>query len=624
MTTTAAAPVSAAPSSVPVEAQGELAALDAALGADGTLALEPALALFAAGYAPVPRITAAPQPLIDGGPALRAILGDLDELGEDQLAAVLRVVDQPGLDVAEAAANGSPMLQAAAAQVAAALDALSETLGRPLPDAVTVTLVELPYDNGDGTHNFSDAGSFATALPFTQTPEVAYDECRIRINASAPLDEAAGFADPAFISAVTQEAFHCLQFGLVPAGIGVPQWVMEGAAAFAGEDAAGGSRLSTAWWERWITQPERPLDRRTYDAAAFFFMLRDFADPYAFADAFLTDPSPSSIRRRLEQTPLFDRWGTQYAMQPEWGDGYAVVGDGAPVLAAPQEAIELTIDGPRVAAGGITATAELSATAYRFAVPGDVLVVTAGPADRGALRFVDGVELPLAEATQAYCLNPDGCACPGAPPESSTAAQVTTTEVFIGIGPSSGGGPELAARSLGQWCNEVLVPAPPDGALDDCLSRKWVSTGYLAPELAGVRQDVTGGVGTALELRPDRQAIVSMEATTPVVITSTDANGAVTTTTLQYRGTGTGTWSAADGVINVAGVDTASFAVRVTIESTDGAALADSEVPATDLRVAGFASLLGTGRYTCSPVEMTLSHVTPGVGGESGFTFAPA
>jgi len=253
-------PDSVVPSTVPAEPQGELAVLDAALGEDGTLALEPALELFAAGYAPVPLITAAPQPLVDGGPALRTILGGLDELGEDQLAAVLRVLDQPGLAVDEATVNGSPLLQAAAAQVITALGAFFEALDRSLPDGVAITLVELPYDNGDGTYNFSDPGSFATALPFTETPEVAYEECRIRVNTTA------------------------------------------------------------------------------------------------------------------------------------------------------QEAIELTIDGPRVAAGGVTATAELSATAYRFAVPGDVLVVTSGPADRGALRFVDGVELPLAEATQAYCLKPDGCA----------------------------------------------------------------------------------------------------------------------------------------------------------------------------------------------------------------------
>ena len=169
----------------------------------------------------------------------------------------------------------------------------------------------------------------------------------------------------------------------------------------------------------------------------------------------------------------------------------------------------------------------------------------------------------------------------------------------------------------------MLVPAPPEGALDECLSRQWVSTGYLAPELAGVLQEVAGGAGATLELRPDRQATVSMDATTPAVVTATDANGVVTTTTLQYRGKGTGTWSATAGVINVAGIDTGSFTVRVTIESTDGGPLADSEVPATDLRVAGYASLLGTGRYTCSPVEMTLSHVTPGVGAQSGFAFSP-
>jgi len=618
-------PPPSVPTSAGVPAQlGELAVLDAALDDAGTLILEPALSLFAAGYAPVPRITAAAQPLIDGGPALRTILANLGQLADDQLAAVSRVVDQPGVALADVASGGSPLLQAAGQHVTTAMSSFVQSQDRALPDDVRITLVELPYDNGDGTRNFSDAASFATALPFTQSPDVAFDECRIRINATAPLDAVAGTADPAFISAIAQETFHCLQFGLVPAGAGVPQWVMEGAAAFAGEDVAGGSRLSAAWWERWIAQPERPLDRRTYDAAGFFFLLRDLADPYAFADAFLTDPSPSSIRRRLEQTPLFDRWGTQYAMEPTWGPTYTVVGDGAPTVPAPQQTMALSVDGPRVAAAGLTATTELSASAYRFAVPGDVLVVTAGPADRGGLRFLDGTEHPLAEATQAFCLNPQGCACPGVPPESSTATAVASTEVFIGVGPSSGGGPELAARSLGQWCNEVLVPAPADGALDECLSRQWVSTGYVVPQTAGVLQETTGGAGALLQLRPDLEAVVSMDDTTPVVVTATDATGAVTTTTLEYRGRGTGTWSAENGVIDVAGVDTASFTVRVSIETLAAGPLADDKIAATDVRLAGYASLLGTGRYACSPVEMTLTHVTPSIGGEAGFAFAPA
>ena len=72
---------------------------------------------------------------------------------------------------------------------------------------------------------------------------------------------------------------------------------------------------------------------------------------------------------------------------------------------------------------------------------------------------------------------------------------VDSTDVFVGLGPSAGVGPTLAARSLAQWCQEVLVPAPPAGSLDQCLVGDWTSRAYVAPEPAGVVQTVTGDVG---------------------------------------------------------------------------------------------------------------------------------
>ena len=121
------------------------------------------------------------------------------------------------------------------------------------------------------------------------------------------------------MSTLAQEAFHCLQFAQRPYGEGVPMWALEGAAAFAGEDFAQGSPLSAAWWDRWIGEPQRPIDQRTYDAAGFFFLLQGAVDPYRYSDAFLAEATEDSIRRRLEGTDVFDRWGSQYATEPAWG-----------------------------------------------------------------------------------------------------------------------------------------------------------------------------------------------------------------------------------------------------------------------------------------------------------------
>ena len=271
---------------------------------------------------------------------------------------------------------------------------------------------------------------------------------------------------------------------------------------------------------------------------------------------------------------------------------------------------------------GGTATSELSAAPYRFAAPGEVLVVSTSPADRGGLRFGDGQTVALKDATQSFCLLPAGCACPGTAADSLPITQVASTDLFVGLGPSAGGGPVLAARSLAQWCQEVLVPAPPAGSIDPCLVGTWTSRRYAAPETPGVAQTVTGGDGAVVTFAADRTVQVDLTATTPVVITATTPDGTTTTTTLEYRGAGTGTWAAADGVLDIAGVDTSTFTVGVTIETPAG--VVTSEVlPVTDLRVAGYAGLLGTGRYECTAVSLTIAHVVPGVGATAAFELTP-
>jgi hypothetical protein len=591
-----------------------------------SLGLDEALSLFAAAYARVPGVKPARPAPVDGGPVLRALLADVDRLGDRQRTVVARAVAAPGrpLDEVLSGRGANPRLRAAARTAREAIDTFGGERGRALSGDVKVTVLTLPYANGDGTHNFSSPRSIATAIPFGDGAR-PYVECRIRVNADAPLDGRAEFADPAFVSSIAHEAFHCLQFEVLPFAAGAPQWVVEGAAAFAGEDFAGGSGTSANWWKRWIEHPRRPLDRRTYDAIGFFSLLAGTTNPYEFADALLTDPSIDSVRRRLAGSDVFDRWGVEYATQPRWGPRYRMNGPGAPPeRRAPHRPIQLRVDRPAVIIGGSAVTEGLAAAPFRARIPGDVLVVTADPGDRGGIRFGDGQKTALSDATRAYCVRPGGCVCPGRSRDTTPATRVESNKVFIGVGPSSGGGPALAARSLGQWCQEVLVPAPPSNALDQCLVGAWTSRVYVAPGVSGARQKVRGGAGASIEFRADGTVTVDMNQTSPAVIMLTGPRGATVTTTIGYKGAGKGTWSAARGVVNVAGIDPSSFRVRLRVESSRQGLLADAELPATDVRLAGVAGLLGTGRYQCTAVSLTITHVVPGVGGAAGFELEPA
>lgn len=591
---------------------GELGILDTALDAGGRIDLDAALSLVAAGYAPIPGVRPADRPLADGSPALRTVLARADELHPDQREAVAAIAAPRGVTPAEAATSSQPRLVAAAGIVTEALATFGHT-----PSEVPISLLELPHDAGDGTHHFSSPESHATAVLVRDDER---DDCRIRVNATSPLDAARALEDPAFVAAVARETFHCVQYVQAPMIHEAPAWVVEGAAAFAAEEVAGVNPVSRLGWERWIAQPQRPLTRRSYDAIGFFALVAEDANAYQFAEALLGDPSPASVRRRLELTAVFDRWGQHYATRPDWGEGFAFRRPSATGLQAPVAPVELQVDGEPVTIGG---GSELAAASYGVTVPGDVLVVSTTAGDRGVMRTADGQATPLAQANQSICVRPGGCACPGVDPDELTVTTVEGADVWFGVGPSSGPGIGLAARSLPRWCQEVAVP-PPGDAVDPCLAGTWTTRGYTAPGRPGVAQQITGGTGATITFDADGTVRVDMSAMAPVVVTTTGPSGQASTTTLEYRGSGTGSWRADGGVVEVAGVDPAPFGIRVTVAAADGSVTGAADLAATDVRAAGYATLLGTARYLCTPVSLTLTHVLPGVGEVAGFELVPA
>lgn len=613
--TTTAAPTTTL--ALPVD-PGELGVLDAALASDGTIDRATALSLVAAGYGPIPGIEPAATPLVEGGPALRTVVAELAELRADQQQAIERLIAGEALPIADVADSPNARLAAAAAALDHAFSSFATTSAGTLPADTAVTLVELPYDAGNGTHHFSSPRSVATALPMGTPSE---PECRIFVNASAPLDPTLGAADPVFTRSLTREAFHCLQFARVPSIAAVPAWIVDGAAAFAAEHVVGATPQSAPWWQRWITQPERPLQLRTYDAIGFFALVGETADPFAFANALLGDPSSDSVRRRVGDE-LLDRWGTHYATRPDWGGPFVFPSAGAAGFTAPATPVTLTVDGPSATIGGRAMT-DLAAATFAFTAPGDVLMISTSPGDRGMIRFVEGEGQPLAQATQSVCLVAGGCACPGVPADSMPISSAGGADVFIGLGPSTGTGPTLTSRSMARWCQEVIVPPPPADAVEPCLVNSWSTRAYVTPAEPGVTQSVTGGDGAAVTFNPDRTVHVDTSTMTPVVIIETAADGTVTTTTLTYRGAGSGTWSAAEGVVNIANVDPTSFGIHVRTQRSDNPMTNDVDLPITDTRLASYANLLGTGRFVCTSVSLSLTHVMPGIGGTAGFELTP-
>ena len=221
------------------------------------------------------------------------------------------------------------------------------------------------------------------------------------------------------------------------------------------------------------------------------------------------------------------------------------------------------------------------------------------------------------------CLLPSGCACPGVAAERSTSVMPAGAEVFVGIGPSSGAGPTLAARSLARWCQEVAVPPPAD-AVDPCLVGTWRTSAYVAPEAPGVVQTVTGGEGgdDRVRRRPHRAGRhVGDDA------------GRHRRHRADRRAHDDDADVPRDRLRHVAGrrrrrrdrrrrPDDVRRA-RAGRRRPTAPRSAMSTSPATDVRGATYATVLGTALYTCTPVSLSLTHVLPGLGPTAGFELTP-
>lgn len=86
--------------------------------------------------------------------------------------------------------------------------------------------------------------------------ELAGTKCRIHVAGNAL---AAGASSPQAYSTIAHEVFHCFQYASFPGTgndfLARPAWVVEGGAAWVGEELAGGSGIPIAqsWWRNYLT-----------------------------------------------------------------------------------------------------------------------------------------------------------------------------------------------------------------------------------------------------------------------------------------------------------------------------------------------------------------------------------
>ena len=469
--------------------------IDQYVNFDGVLEFEGAKALFASTFADLPGVTAASAATLEDTGVLNVMVEHRSELTTEQRAVLDAVLGSPGARVTDVlAANGgavrrapqSERLDLAAAIIAEAAEMWELRLGRTLRlGREIITVAELPMFNADGSANFGGPSNGASAVQMLDADTHEYNECRIRINADAAFNEAL------FRGQVAHEVFHCFQYDLVSTN-GLPRWVVEGSAAYAGEIFAGGSAYAQSWYGRWIDEPGRVLAMRSYDTIGLFGIVAVAGtDPFTLFDALLRAPTIDTIYAATGPG-LRDIWGSHLANEPGWGATYQVSGPGAIARKGQRFPVTLTIDGPAGAFNQFTPDT-LTAQVYDLRGAGDVIVVRS--TGYGAIRFDDGVQTNFAGGIdQSFCLKVGGCTCPeGA--ANRTLQNTSSSHAFVGVGP--GALPEILAQALDTWCAEDTPPTTVAASAGGCIVGSWTAAGITIPALPAGMTIESAGHSTA-------------------------------------------------------------------------------------------------------------------------------
>ena len=375
---------------------------------DGFLDTQAAVDLFAATYGPVPGADPARFEPDQSSVALRNIARVFDELTEEQQAAVSAVMDAPD---AGQALGSTPTVRyadtrAQAATTDASLDAmveeirteLSVRLGRRMTWPVDVVR-DWPFSRPTVHADASPMGGGR----FNVRP---FDTCRIRLA-----------SDPGELRhTLTHEMYHCFQFQMAANWSGVPDWVIEGQAAWVAARVVGLDRKSTVRYANWLNTARRSLYVRSYDAIGFYWAIEQAGkDPWAVMPEMLisdhedavaaTGLTPAEAAMWIGSTNGRYEVPLREITSPYWR---LAASDGPPRVRRAE--IDVRPGRPYHRQGSVGNMAGVGAHDFYFE-DGDVVDVLI-VADTGVIEFLDHQPITFeGELNRRFCIRDGGC-CP--------------------------------------------------------------------------------------------------------------------------------------------------------------------------------------------------------------------
>jgi len=309
---------------------------------------------------------------------------------------------------------------------------------------------------------------------------------------------------------MTHEAFHCFIDALLgrDRANSVNLWLNEGAAAWVGEGAVGGTSQSAYWWQSYLTAPGDRLFERGYSGIGFFSHLGERGiDVWGRMDTLFransgATPTPAGISADqfafslavADNPGVLDSWPAGLARDPSLGADWDTRGPG------------ITSDlyaTPYLPLGSELSVPDGANDLVRVSLTADVIrIIVSQPSEYapGKLRAADGSAYAL--NSMDLCARDGGCMCPSGSPRGPTAtalASIAPGDGLLAVSghvatqavPGSGTTIMLKPMALDDLCNErstpePVIPArpsaggsvPSSGRAGDATCGPWFRTGW--------------------------------------------------------------------------------------------------------------------------------------------------
>lgn len=443
-------------------------------------------------------------------------------------------------------------------------------------------------------------------------------------------------------SLVYHEVFHCIQRRMSP-GTRRPTWIVEGSAAWVGENAGGGAPvISSAWWRNYlgVSGYAPSIDADGYTAIGIFAHAFDRVgmDPWPAlrrvftAGDILGDEEYLSKIVSEDADGFYATWGPSRMREPGWGAAWDTTG---PAIGARELSPLQLLTGFR---------GSLPAVGTTLFTPDDIgrteVVIIEGIAE-GAMRWEpDGEEVAVSGAFREAWCGEDGCECPdgGEPSIPDLRPAPSGSVLHVGVAARDRGASVQEERidieDLCTPCDDAPVesgviggdgdapapdaPAPeasscedpgegdpseggtaacPDGAWKlDLGSYRNILVGLLGPatEGGGSIQDV----GVTGEVRADyADGVLEVVYDNLRVVTAVGNDDFRVPLVMVMNGAGQGTYSVRGSTLSAVADN---FAMSVDLEVGGEAVDAPLDLTTADLPGGGF----GDAELICGPGQM--------------------